>query len=84
MGKGDKKSRRGKIVNGSYGVKRPRKIYRYIDDEVEVEEKPKAKKAAEPKEEKSKAKKAPAKAKVEKEVKEPKAKKTTAKKKEEG
>lgn len=26
MGKGDKKSRRGKIVNGSYGVRRPRKI----------------------------------------------------------
>jgi len=25
MGKGDKKSRRGKITAGSYGVKRPRK-----------------------------------------------------------
>ncbi len=25
MGKGDKKSRRGKITMGSYGVKRPRK-----------------------------------------------------------
>ncbi|HLV51310.1 MAG TPA: 30S ribosomal protein THX [Flavobacterium sp.] len=24
MGKGDKKTRRGKIINGSYGVKRPR------------------------------------------------------------
>ncbi|WP_299552856.1 30S ribosomal protein THX [Seonamhaeicola sp.] len=25
MGKGDKKSRRGKITNGTYGVRRPRK-----------------------------------------------------------
>ncbi len=25
MGKGDIKTRRGKIVNGSYGVKRPKK-----------------------------------------------------------
>lgn len=25
MGKGDKKTKRGKIVNGSYGKKRPRK-----------------------------------------------------------
>ncbi|MGV0925092.1 30S ribosomal protein THX [Empedobacter tilapiae] len=42
MGKGDKKTRRGKIVNGSYGVKRPRNKY-YYEEEV-VEEKP-AKKA---------------------------------------
>lgn len=34
MGKGDKKSRRGKIVNGSYGVKRPRRKY-YYEEEVE-------------------------------------------------
>lgn len=26
MGKGDKKSRRGKIILGSYGIRRPRKI----------------------------------------------------------
>ena len=25
MGKGDKKTKRGKIVSGSYGVRRPRK-----------------------------------------------------------
>lgn len=25
MGKGDKKSKHGKIVNGSYGVRRPKK-----------------------------------------------------------
>ncbi|MDB2342056.1 30S ribosomal protein THX [Flavobacteriaceae bacterium] len=25
MGKGDRKSRRGKIIKGSYGVRRPRK-----------------------------------------------------------
>ncbi|MGV0755101.1 30S ribosomal protein THX [Empedobacter brevis] len=35
MGKGDKKSRRGKIVNGSYGVKRPRKKYYYEDEVVQ-------------------------------------------------
>lgn len=26
MGKGDKKSRRGKIANNSYGVRRPKKV----------------------------------------------------------
>jgi 30S ribosomal protein S31 len=26
MGKGDKKTKRGKIINGSYGARRPRKI----------------------------------------------------------
>ncbi len=36
MGKGDKKSKRGKIVNGSYGVKRPRRKY-YYEEEVVVE-----------------------------------------------
>ncbi len=63
MGKGDKKTRRGKIVNGSYGVTRPRRVYRYID-EVE-EEKPK--KEVKPKAEKKevKEKKAPAKKKKE-------------------
>ncbi|MBL3548783.1 MULTISPECIES: 30S ribosomal protein THX [Chryseobacterium] len=30
MGKGDKKSRRGKINSGSYGKKRPRKASRSI------------------------------------------------------
>jgi 30S ribosomal protein S31 len=34
MGKGDKKTRRGKINNGSYGVTRPRKTYGYVDDEI--------------------------------------------------
>lgn len=33
MGKGDKKTRRGKIIRGSYGVRRPRKKYYY--EEVE-------------------------------------------------
>ncbi|MGJ8658928.1 30S ribosomal protein THX [Cellulophaga fucicola] len=28
MGKGDKKSKRGKIINGTYGAKRKRKIKR--------------------------------------------------------
>ncbi|AZQ57537.1 30S ribosomal protein THX [Maribacter sp. MJ134] len=28
MGKGDKKSRKGKIANNSYGARRPRKIKR--------------------------------------------------------
>jgi len=43
MGKGDKKSRRGKIVNGSYGVKRPRHKYYYEDDTVEEKATKKAK-----------------------------------------
>ncbi|MBK1898144.1 30S ribosomal protein THX [Chryseobacterium paridis] len=30
MGKGDKKSRRGKINNGSYGKRRPRKASKLI------------------------------------------------------
>jgi len=34
MGKGDKKTKRGKIVNKSYGVRRPRKKKR----EVKVQE----------------------------------------------
>ena len=39
MGKGDKKTRRGKINNGSYGRTRPRKIYQYVDeDQPEVKE----------------------------------------------
>ena len=37
MGKGDKKTRRGKINNGSYGRTRPRKIYRYVDDEQQID-----------------------------------------------
>ena len=39
MGKGDKKTRRGKIVNGTYGVRRPRKK----SSTVVVAKKPKAK-----------------------------------------
>ena len=42
MGKGDKKSRRGKIWNGSYGVRRPRK--KKVSAPVK-QAKPKAKKA---------------------------------------
>lgn len=39
MRKGDRKTRRGKIVKGSYGRTRPRKIYQYIDeDQSEVKE----------------------------------------------
>jgi 30S ribosomal protein S31 len=34
MGKGDKKSRRGKIIIGSYGVRRPRKKKKYSAPEV--------------------------------------------------
>lgn len=30
MGKGDKKTKRGKITIGSHGVRRPRKIKKYI------------------------------------------------------
>ena len=44
MGKGDKKTRRGKIINGSYGVTRPRKNDRYLDEIIEVEVKESKKK----------------------------------------
>lgn len=55
MGKGDKKTRRGKITNGSYGNKRPRKLkpeYKVVEKPPKKEEpkaetkKPAAKKAA--------------------------------------
>ncbi|ADX68459.1 30S ribosomal protein THX [Weeksella virosa] len=50
MGKGDLKTRRGKIANGSYGVRRPRKVYRYVVEEetntkAEKKEKSTAKKS---------------------------------------
>lgn len=37
MGKGDKKSRRGKIVLGTYGVRRPRKTTKKIIPAVKAE-----------------------------------------------
>jgi len=41
MGKGDKKSKRGKIANKSYGVRRPRKIKKKtsVEDKVGVKSK---------------------------------------------
>lgn len=39
MGKGDKKTRRGKIVNGSYGKLRPRKKVKKQNSEVVKTEK---------------------------------------------
>ncbi len=83
MGKGDRKSTRGKRFKGSYGVKRPRKISsgffptaaaKAAPDATEetVETKPKAKKAP--------AKKAAPKAKVEKPAAKAAAKKPAAKK----
>lgn len=36
MGKGDKKSRKGKIIAGSYGIKRPRKARSVINVPVKV------------------------------------------------
>lgn len=36
MGKGDIKTKRGKITNGSYGVRRPRKKYKRKSTSVEV------------------------------------------------
>ncbi|WP_409456502.1 30S ribosomal protein THX [Soonwooa sp.] len=72
MGKGDQKSRRGKITAGSYGKRRPRKS----SNSVAVAEKPvKAKAELKPKVAKPKVEK-----KVEADVEEkPKAKKTTKK-----
>jgi 30S ribosomal protein S31 len=48
MGKGDKKSRRGKIIIGSFGVRRPRKIKKAAIPAVKTP-KPGPKKAQEPK-----------------------------------
>ncbi len=41
MGRGDKKSRRGKISNGSFGVRRPRKIKKRprVEDKIAVSKK---------------------------------------------
>lgn len=36
MGKGDKKSRKGKIIAGSYGIKRPRKASSALNIPVKV------------------------------------------------
>ena len=70
MGKGDKKSKKGKIIAGSYGKKRPRKSSKPAAAVVEKVEKPmkeakpkaapkaKADKTDEPKEAKPKATKA--------------------------
>lgn len=54
MGKGDKKSRRGKITNGSYGKRRPRKSSVPV---TVTETSTKAKPAAKPKTTKPKAEK---------------------------
>lgn len=56
MGKGDKKTKRGKINIGSYGVTRPRKKKKSVATLKEKKEEP-AKKEAASKEEKSKAEK---------------------------
>ncbi|MDV7140922.1 30S ribosomal protein THX [Maribacter sp. TH_r10] len=41
MGKGDKKSKRGKIANNSYGARRPRKIKKRIsvEDKIDIKKK---------------------------------------------
>lgn len=41
MGKGDKKSRRGKISNGTFGVRRLRKIKKriFVEDKIAGEKK---------------------------------------------
>ncbi len=57
MGKGDQKSRRGKINAGSYGKKRPRKGPKSV---AIVKEKPKKEVTVEPKATKAKAEKAEA------------------------
>ncbi|QEC50909.1 30S ribosomal protein S31 [Anseongella ginsenosidimutans] len=49
MGKGDKKSKRGKIILGSYGVSRPHKKQQSAQEAA-----PEEKKAKEPKNKKSK------------------------------
>ena len=71
MGKGDKKTKRGKISRGSYGVRRPRKKSKPIV----IASKPKKKAVAPKKEVAEKAKAKPKAA-----AKKPAAKKATAKK----
>ncbi|MBT9190334.1 MULTISPECIES: 30S ribosomal protein THX [Zobellia] len=41
MGRGDKKSRRGKIANRSYGARRPRKIKRRptVEEKIDIKKK---------------------------------------------
>ncbi len=41
MGKGDVKSRRGKIANGTFGARRPRKIKKRIkvEDKISIKKK---------------------------------------------
>ena len=41
MGRGDKKSRRGKIANNSYGARRPRKIKKRptVEEKINVSKK---------------------------------------------
>ncbi len=41
MGKGDVKSRRGKIANGTFGTRRPRKIKKRIkvEDKISIKKK---------------------------------------------
>ena len=47
MGKGDRKSKRGKITKGTYGVLRPRKKNKFSNETKPAKEtKPKAKPAA--------------------------------------
>ena len=42
MGKGDKKTKRGKIQRGSYGVRRPRIKKRIkTEDKISIDKKPK-------------------------------------------
>lgn len=60
MGKGDKKTKRGKIIAGSYGVRRPRKIRKYsksvVTDKTEepvVAKKTSVKKTTKPAEKKT-------------------------------
>jgi 30S ribosomal protein S31 len=36
MGKGDVKTKRGKIINGSFGVSRPHKVKKVVVEEVVV------------------------------------------------
>jgi 30S ribosomal protein S31 len=43
MGKGDLKTRRGKIFRGTYGKTRPKKVNKSLDSQTIVEEKAKKK-----------------------------------------
>ena len=49
MGKGDQRTKRGKIIVGSFGKSRPKTVHKVVIPEVKKEVKPATKKRGRPK-----------------------------------